>query len=104
VPSPLGTTVTYSLSEDASVRFTIERKPAKRQRRRRRARQRLVRLPDGFTHSGRTGENSFRFSGRLTGRKLAPGSYVLVAVATDPDGNASPPERAAFKILKPPKR
>ena len=104
-----GTVVSYSLSEPAQVAFTVERaapgrrakggcrKPSARNRRGKRC-TRFVRVTGSFTHSGGTGANRFRFTGRVAGRKLVPGSYRLVATATDPAGNRSSPKRAAFKI------
>ena len=51
-----------------------------------------------FHHSDHAGLNSFRFRGRLAGRALAPGLYVLQAVAVDASG-ASRPVKARFTIL-----
>jgi hypothetical protein len=39
-----------------------------------------------FAHADRAGANSVRFSGRLKGKKLAPGSYVLQAVPRNAAG------------------
>ena len=47
-----------------------------------------------FTHSGAAGSNSFKFTGRVGGKTLAPGSYVLTAAA---GGSA---KAANFKIVK----
>jgi hypothetical protein len=52
---------------------------------------------DSFTHTA--GSNSFRFSGRVGGRKLAPGSYVLAAQAADAAGSSTTVS-AKFKVLK----
>jgi hypothetical protein len=43
----------------------------------------------------------FRFTGRLRGRRLAPGRYLLVAAALDAAGNTSTAGRAPFRILQP---
>jgi hypothetical protein len=40
---------------------------------------RLVAIPGSFTRSASRGRNSFRFTGRIGGRKLAAGSYELRA-------------------------
>ena len=56
-------------------------------------------MSGSFTHRGVAGRNSFRFTGRLAGRKLTPGSYRLVAVAKDAAGNASLPKRASFRVV-----
>ncbi|HEU0317656.1 MAG TPA: IPT/TIG domain-containing protein [Solirubrobacteraceae bacterium] len=59
--------------------------------------------PSGsITHLDRPGLNLLRFTGRLAGRTLAPGSYRLTATATDRHGNRSKPATHAFRILGPP--
>jgi aldose sugar dehydrogenase len=106
------TSVFYRLSEDASVRFTVERalpgrkvgtrcrKLAEGNRGRRRCR-RYSRLRGGFTHRGKAGANGFRFSGRLRGRRLRPGGYRLVARPTDAARNRGKSVRARFRVLRP---
>ena len=42
-----------------------------------------------FTHSDHAGAISLRFSGRLKGKRLAPGSYRLEAVASDAAGSSA---------------
>jgi hypothetical protein len=81
--------VTYTLSEDATVRFAVRRRGARR-----------ARLAGSFTHSGHAGANAFRFTGRLRNRRLRPGRYTLVATATDRDGNTSKPVAARFTVVK----
>jgi hypothetical protein len=53
-----------------------------------------------FTVQGTLGVNSFRFSGRLSGRKLKPGEYQLVATPTDAAGNAGAAARKRFRIVR----
>jgi phosphatidylinositol-3-phosphatase len=89
---PRGTTISYVLSQPATVSFGLQRARKGRLTRRgrcvrnRRSRRRLRpcrrwrRLKGGFQSQGITGPNSFRFNGRLRGRKLRPGRYRLVAV------------------------
>jgi hypothetical protein len=84
---PIGTTVRYRISEDATVRFTIERVGGRRG-----ALRELVARP---SHAGL---NRFVFTGRLH-RPLRPGRYRLVAEATDAAGNDSATERVAFRII-----
>ncbi len=84
----VGTRVNYSLSRATPVTFRVQRrkggrkvgrkcrKPTSRNRRRKRCN---LTLKGSFAHSGRAGANSFRFTGRLRGRKLRRGRYVLVA-------------------------
>jgi hypothetical protein len=108
---PVGTKVSFKLSEAASVRFTVERKlkgrkkgkkcvaPTKKNRKKKRC-TRYKKLKGSFTRTGQPGANSFRFTGRLRGKKLAPGSYRLVSVATDAANNKSKPKRATFRIVR----
>ena len=107
---PIGTRVTFRLSEAASVAFKVERarpgrrvarrcvRPTRRNRKRRRC-TRYVLQRGSFTVAGAAGETHFRFTGRLRGRKLRPGRYRLVAVATDGDGNRSAAKRAGFRVV-----
>jgi DNA-binding beta-propeller fold protein YncE len=107
----VGSRVSYTLSEPAAVRFRVERALAGRRvrgrcvrptRSNRRARRctRFRTLRGGFTHLGATGPNNFRFTGRLRGRRLRLGRYRLRAVATDPAGNRSRPQRSRFRIVR----
>ena len=58
-------------------------------------------MPGAITARGRAGANRLRFQGRLTGtRRLAPGSYRLTLIATDPAGNRSRPATARFTLLR----
>ena len=108
---PIGATVSYRLSEAATVRFTVERQSAGRRVRRRCVKPnrgnrrrppctRYVRVRGSFVHPGRAGPNSFRFTGRVGGRKLAPARYRLVAIGRDAAGNASAAKRASFRIVR----
>jgi hypothetical protein len=90
IATAAGTQVSYKLSEPATARFRVQRLK----------RGRYVTLGRGFTHVGRVGANSFRFTGRLGGRKLKPGSYRLVEVAVDAAGNKSATRRVGFRIVK----
>ena len=79
-----GAKVGYRLSEAARVKFIVElattgRKAggkcvrATRSNRRKRRCTRYVAVKGSFTHAGAAGRNSFRFSGRLRGKRLKPG-------------------------------
>jgi hypothetical protein len=106
-----GTKVSYTLNQAASVRFTVVQPRAGRKARggrcvkptraNRRAGKctRLVALPGSFTRAGRPGINSFRFTGRLAGKKLPPGTYQLVATPTA-NGQTGRPVSASFRIIK----
>jgi hypothetical protein len=109
-PAGPGARVAYTLDRPANVVFTVQRtRPGRRARGRcvaprsanRRARPCLRTLRAGaFRGRGTAGPNVLRFSGRLNGRRLAPGSYRLVVVATDAAGSASPPRSVGFRILR----
>jgi hypothetical protein len=81
--------VAYWLSEDATGRFTVQR--------RRRGRPRIA---GAFTHHGRAGANAFRFTGRVRKRRLPVGRYTLVASATGRAGNPAAGARARFTIVR----
>jgi hypothetical protein len=105
-----GTTIRYRLSEAARVAFTVRReragrrvgllcRPPTRANRLRPRCRRYVALRGSFTHAGRAGANAFRFTGRLAGRKLAPGLYRLVARPTDAAGNRGAARTLRFRIV-----
>jgi hypothetical protein len=98
------TLVTVTLSKGATVTFTAERVLAGTLHRRtctaprhRLRGPRCLRLAryGSFTRAGSGGESAFRFSGRINGRPLPAGSYVLIASLAD--GSTL---RAPFTILK----
>lgn len=108
--APIGTTVTTKLSADAPMVFRIERARSGRKvggrcvvptRRNRSAKRctRWVTLTGKFTASGEKGTNRLRFSGRLGGLRLAPGSYRLAVTAKDARGRESDARRATFRIV-----
>jgi hypothetical protein len=109
--APVGTTVRYTLSEPATVAFTVQRavrgrragrrcvRPTRRNGRAKRC-TRYVRVRGGFSRASSTGLNRFTFTGRLGGLKLTPGRYRLVARARDAAGNRSAPKRVAFRIVR----
>jgi hypothetical protein len=51
-----------------------------------------------FQVRGRRGLNRLRFTGRIRGRALPQGSYILTAVAIDRAGRISAPAAARFRI------
>jgi hypothetical protein len=103
--APIGTTVTYGLSAAGTVEFSIERrvdgrrvgktcqkKTAANSLRKKCALYKPIK--GGFSVSGVTGSNAFKFSGRVGGKSLKPGSYRLTAVA---NGSL---RKVAFTIVK----
>lgn len=83
-----GFTVSYTLSEAARVTFGVERKTGGRYRR----------LKGSLSKAGGGGANSFRFNGKLKGKRLRPGRYRLTATAVDPSNERSAAERARFAV------
>jgi DNA-binding beta-propeller fold protein YncE len=81
-----GARVTYALASPARVRFAVQRA----------VRGKYGRVPGAFTHRGSSGTNSFRFSGRVRGRRLQPGRYRLVARIP----GATAPKRTLFRIVR----
>jgi hypothetical protein len=109
--APIGTTVTFKLSEPGSVRFTIDRSSSGRKVggrcvRRTRANsnratcKRWTAMKGSFTVVGRKGVNKIVLRGRIGGRTLAPGSYRLNARETDLAANRSATRRTAFRIVR----
>ena len=106
----LGARVTYALAAAGRVRFRVERSlPGRRSgarcvpvshARRGRACLRAVPVAGSIAHSGRSGTNSFAFGGRIGGRVLRPGSYVLVGTALADDGRPGSARRAPFRVLR----
>jgi hypothetical protein len=115
-----GATVRYGLSEAANVTFKVERSlsgrrrgrrcvvtgrssaPVAMDRTRRRGRRctRYKEVTGNFTHAGSSGANSFRFSGRLNGKRLSRGRYRLLAVPKDAAGNNGRSVRTRFRIVR----
>ncbi len=105
--APRGTTLSYTLSEAASVRFKVQqvRKGRKKGKRcvvgRTTGKRCTTRRTRGtLTRTAAAGASKLAFSGRVGARALKPGSYVIVAVARDAAGNASAPRTVAFKIVR----
>jgi hypothetical protein len=107
----VGTRVSYTLSEPARVGFAVQaRRRGRRVGRRcrkptrgnqlRRSCKRWVRVRGAVSVQGGLGPNSFRFSGRLRGRKLRPGHYRLVARATDAASNRGRAVVRRFRIVR----
>lgn len=105
-----GSRVSFRLSEDATVRFTVERAVSGRRvggrcvtstpaRRHAKRCTRYIVVRGSFGRAGHAGSNAFRFSGRIGGRTLRAGHYRLRARATDPAGNPSALKRSGFSIL-----
>ncbi len=86
-PGPRATSFRFALSEPAGVRVVIRRRG---------------RYVGTVRRSGLgAGSNRITWSARLRGRKLRPGPYVGVLIATDPAGNLSLPLLTSFRVLRP---
>ena len=109
--TPVGTSVTFAASEAGSVRFRVQRRatgrkvgrkckaPTRRNRKRRKC-IRYVTASGSFSVNATPGTNTFRFRGRIGGRKLRPGRYRLTGKATDRAGNVSSVPARAFRIVR----
>ena len=107
----VGTKVHFQLNVSATVRFRIEVRSGGRKgglhcdapspKNRTGARcTRWVMLTDAFSVNGRAGENDFRFSGRLGGRRLAAGAYRLTATPAA-SGVTGAAQSTTFTIRRP---
>ena len=110
--SKLGTVVSYILNQAATVRFNVEQllpgrttrqgahahcaAPARHNRKDPRC-TRVVVLSGGLVLNGKAGNNAFRLTGRLAGKELAHGAYVLVA-SPSADGTAGTSVKIAFRV------
>ena len=105
-----GTEVGFTLNQPARVRFTaLSLQPGRRGSRGSCVKPtrvngsaarctRLIAVPGALRRLGTTGLNGFRFTGRLAGRRLAPGNYVLVATPSA-GGMIGPAARHAFTVI-----
>jgi hypothetical protein len=109
---PRRTRLRYSLSEDATVRFTLQRRTrgrrvagsCRKQNRRNRSRPRCVRwvqVGRRFTQQGTAGANRKRLGpGTVRKRKFAAGRYRVLAIATDAAGNRSVRRSARLRVVR----
>lgn len=107
-----GTTVSYNDSQSAITVFTVLRRQPGIER----AKHGCVKPPHGrgrgrrgkhctryarmgsFVHQDSSGANRFRFTGRVGGRTLRPGRYLLQALPRVADHTAKPSVRA-FRVI-----
>ena len=110
-PAPIGTKVSFTLTEASKVAFRAERKVPGRSvggscvkprpgNAGKRPCPRWTPVSGSFSVSGNSGGNSIGFRGVLNGKALQPGAYRLNAEATDPAGNASPVQSRNFTIVR----
>jgi hypothetical protein len=96
-----GAALRFRLSRSAHVRFEVVRSggvpedlPPKTDR----FTPTLAGSGGRFAVRGRRGLNRLRFTGRVRGRRLEPGGYVLRTVAVDRAGRTSAPTAVRFRI------
>ena len=108
-----GTTISYTDTQVARTTFVVRRPAGKgvlahgkcvKPPRKRKGGSRgksctLYTIFGSFTHADTAGANRFRFSGRLGGRALKPGSYQLVSAPTNASGKTGPTHVNNFKIV-----
>jgi CSLREA domain-containing protein len=103
---PHGTTIRLTLSEQATVRFTITHKVTRTctvRKGRKKVRQRCTKTVTAgtLTRRGlRTGARGVPFSGRIGRTALKPGAYRLTIIGTDAAGNRSKPSTLALTIVR----
>jgi hypothetical protein len=102
-----GSLVTFRLDNTAKVTFTFRKvtagnrkngkcRPGKTKSKRKRC-DIVKTIPGQFVFLGISGDNEFRFSGRLDNVALKPGTYRLVGKA---EGTAARSAFTTFKIIK----
>jgi virginiamycin B lyase len=108
--APIGTKVSFSLSERSSVTFTVESRSKGRKVGKRCAKPgpsntgkkscvRWTKVKRSINIAGKSGANSFIFRGRLAGKALRSGGYRLNGLAKDAANNVSATQRKSFTIL-----
>lgn len=85
-----GTTVAYGLSRAATVAITVQQ----------RTRGRWKTIAGAVVRQGRAGANSFRWQGKLGGKRLKPGRYRLAATARSADGAEAQTVRRSFRVVR----
>jgi CSLREA domain-containing protein len=105
-----GATISFRLSEPATVTFRVDRVlhgvkrhgscVVRKRRRHGRACTRYVPVPGNFAQEGVEGANSFHFDTHVAGRELFPGAYRLRGRPRDGAGNVGKTAFAAFRVLR----
>ncbi len=107
---PVGAKLSFGLTRRIGVGFTVQRRArgrkvgnrcvrAKRSNRGKASCRRLVAVKGSFSVAAaktRIGKNTVRFRGRVGGKRLKPGSYLLTARAR----GEGKPLRTAFRIVR----
>lgn len=85
--APVGTTLVFVVSEDSDLVAQVFRPGGKRS-------------VGTIVEPAARGTHHLAMSGRLDGRPLRPGRYVLVVMARDVAQNLSAPRRLAFRVVR----
>jgi len=111
IATVIGTRISLTLSEDATVTFRVARvasgrrvggrcvRPTARNRSRPRC-ERSVLLSGRIVRKLASGTSRLRYRGRLRNSALRPGRYRLLVRARDAAGNLSSRRRVAFRIVR----
>lgn len=92
--APVGTTISFNLSEKAKTTLSFQRKKKGKG-----GKAKFVGAGK-ITLSAKAGKNKVRFQGRLSkSKKLSPGTYRVVVSARDPAGNRSKRNGPTFTIV-----
>jgi hypothetical protein len=90
--TPIGTTFSFSLNEQATVAFSFTRRVSG---------HKGTVTAGKLTFAGHSGTNMVAFQGRISPAKtLKPGRYTLVVTAINADGVRSAPKSLSFTIVK----
>jgi PKD domain len=110
-PKPIGSTVRYRLDKASIVTFTAEQllagklsgkkcvAPTKRLSKAKSC-TRVVAARGSFGHSGKAGQNSLKFTGRMGGKALPAGTYNLIGTPATVGASRGKAVRAKFTIAK----
>jgi hypothetical protein len=92
--APLGTTISFKLSEKARTTLTFQRQ------KKRKGKKPKYTSAGKLSLSGKSGKNKVKFQGRLSrSKRLSPGTYRLVVSAKDAAGNRSKANGPIFTIV-----
>ena len=111
---PVGANLSFGLRRRVGVGFTVQRRARgrkvgnrcvrpKRSNRGKASCRRLVAVKGSFSVAAaktRIGKNTVRFRGRVGGKRLKPGSYLLTARAQGSERGEGKPLRTAFRIVR----
>ena len=104
---PLGTTFTFDLNETAAIKLTFSQ-PGKGRKMSRKCvaqsaknhkKQSCALVLGTIVLAGKAGKNSVKFTGKLSGGELKPGSYTVTVAAKAANGQSSKPISLKFTIV-----